>query len=155
MVALVNTLDRVSSSLTALNKMRDMVNENEMPFAKISASDPKSYGIPDLDKKNAPSGTKERLNAKGAVAPDYYSDGFDDEDDVVRDDGTIWQIFLDEWNLVWRTYIYVLKSWVEIPGKMFRIIVVELSRLWSFWLGLPVVERSWEFTWHPPQKDEL
>ncbi|KAK0515651.1 hypothetical protein JMJ35_001685 [Cladonia borealis] len=155
LVALVNTLDRVSSSLTALNKLRDMVSENEMPFAKISASDPKSYGIPDLDKEIAPSGTKERFNAKGAVATDYYSDAFDDEDDVVREDGTIWQIFLDEWNLVWRTYIYVLKSWVQIPEKMFRIIVVELSRLWSFWLGLPVVERSWEFNWRPPQKDEL
>ena len=155
LVALVNTLDRVSSSLTALNKMRDMVAENEMPFAKISASDPKFYGIQDLDKENGPSDNKKKPNAKGAIAPDYYSDDFDDEDNIVRNEGTIWEIFLEEWNLVWRTYIYVLKSWIEIPGKMFRIIVVELSRLWSFWLGLPVVERSWEFTWHTPQKDEL
>ena len=156
LVALVNTLDRVSSSLTALNSMRDMVTEQEMPFAKISASDPKSYGMQDLDEENAPSESKDELNAKGAVAPDYYSDDFDDvEDDIPRSDATIWEIFLEEWNLVWRTYIYVLKSWIEIPGKMFRIVVVELSRLWSFWLGLPVVERSWEFTWHGPQKDEL
>lgn len=35
-----------------------------------------------------------------------------------------------------------------------RIAIVELSRLWDFWLGLPVKPRSWEFK--PPKvREEL
>ena len=154
LVALVNTLDRVSNSLTALNKMRNMVAEIEMPYTQIPKSNYDDYGTPEHKEQKTPTPMKERLSVKGAIAPNYYSDDFDDEDDVIRGDETVWEIFLDEWNLVWRTYTYVLKSWISIPGKMFRIIVIELSRLWSFWLGLPVVERSWEFHWTPP-KEEL
>ncbi|KAL2041536.1 hypothetical protein N7G274_005918 [Stereocaulon virgatum] len=144
LVALVNTLDRVSSSLTALNKMRDMVAETTIP----SISEP--------DRQEPSAKMKDHSEAKGAIAPDFESDAlFDEEEEPnFHSDQTIGEIFRDEWNLVWRTYIYVLKSWISIPPKMFRIIVIELSRLWSFWLGLPIPERSWEFQWRP-QKDEL
>ena len=144
LVALVNTLDRVSSSLTALNKMRDLVTETAVS------------SLPELSEQTPSAKLKDHPEAKGAIEPDFSSsDLFDDEEEpVIHPEQTVWEIFRDEWNLVWRTYIYVLKSWVAIPPKMFRIIVIELSRVWSFWLGLPVQERSWEFQWRP-QNDEL
>ncbi|KAK4691219.1 hypothetical protein P7C71_g5735, partial [Lecanoromycetidae sp. Uapishka_2] len=158
LVALVNTLDRVSSSLTALNKMRDMVAEPAVPFAKISKPNPHDYGLPDGSEQKSPSRQSDHPNANAGVAPDYYSGlAEDDEEHILQPGETILEIFLDEWYLVWRTFGYVLKSWVTLPGKLFTISVVELSRVWSFWLGLPVQERSWEFQWRPEnfQKDEL
>ena len=145
LVALVNTLDRVSSSLTALNKMRDLVTETAVS------------SLPEPSEQKPSAKLKDHPEAKGAIKPDFSSsDLFDDDEEepIIHPEQTVWEIFRDEWNLVWRTYIYVLKSWVSIPPKMFRIIVIELSRVWSFWLGLPVQERSWEFQWRP-QKDEL
>ena len=144
LVALVNTLDRVSSSLTALNKMRDLVTETAVS------------SLPEPSEQKPSAKLKDHPEAKGAIEPDFSSDDlFDDEEEpIIHPEQTVWETFRDEWNLVWRTYIYVLKSWVSIPPKMFRIIVIELSRVWSFWLGLPVQERSWEFQWRP-QKDEL
>lgn len=150
LVALVNTLDRVSSSLTAFNKMRDMVAEPPLPFAKISMPNADDYGPSDVKEQKATSRNKDRPQANFGVAPDYhYGSAEDDEEHILQPGETILEIFLDEWYLVWRTFGFVLKSWVTMPGKLFKIFVVELSRLWSFWLGLPVQERSWEFQWQP------
>src|SRR4051812_35403558 len=43
----------------------------------------------------------------------------------------------------------------ETTDNVFRwaIIVMELNRLWNFWLGIPVPPRSWDF--HFPTRDEL
>lgn len=158
LVALVNTLDRVSSSLTALNRMRDLFAEPALPYAKISKSKPHDYGLLHGNEQKPPSRKKDHPEAKGGVAPDYHSGtAEDDEEQIIQPGETILEIFLDEWYLVWRTFGYVLKSWVTMPPKAFKILVVELSRLWNFWLGLPVPERSWDFQWRPEnfQKDEL
>ena len=143
LVALVNTLDRVSSSLTALRRMRDLVAE---PVTSKKA--PQKAGLPDSSEQKPPHKSKDRPNAKPAIDLD------DDEEEFVRPNQSISEIFLEEWYLIWRTFGYVLKSWVELPGKFFKITVLELSRLWSFWLGLPVAERSWEIQWGP-RMDEL
>lgn len=149
LVALVNTLDRVSSSLTALGKMR------EMTLLLDRDSDAHKIDLPDGSKHPSPHRSKDRSGAKPAIAPDFYSpfEGDDEEEHILYPGETVWEIFLDEWYLVWRTFGYVLRSWVEMPAKLFRIVVVEISRVWSFWLGLPVQERSWEFKF--PARDEL
>ena len=147
LVALVNTLDRVSSSLIALGKMRAMSSRKE-PEIVIK--------VPDVPPQKAPHRSKDSPNAKAAVAPDYYTDLPDDdeeEEEVVYPEETLWEAFTDEFGLVWRTFIYVIRSWIEMPGKIFKISVVELSRLWSYWLGLPVQQRSWEIKW--PTRDEV
>ena len=59
----------------------------------------------------------------------------------------IWADIKDECDLVWRAYKLVLSSWVELPFKLSGIAVMELNRLWNFWVGLPVPERSWELDW--------
>lgn len=156
LVALVNTLDRVSTSLTALNKMRDMVaeptKESSLPFVKVSTGNSaKDFGVPDANSQKSPSKFKDHPAAKPAINNNGEPD---EEDDVLYGDETIGEIIYNEFALVFRTYVYVIKSWFTFPGKALKILILELDRLWSFWLGLPVTPRSWEFQWRP-QKDEL
>ena len=40
-----------------------------------------------------------------------------------------------------------------IRSGSFEILVIEMSRAWEFWLGLPVRPRTWEISW--PDRDEL
>jgi len=157
LVALVNTLDRVSSSLTALNKMRDMVaepmEESAIPPVKVTNSNTaKDFGLPNGNEQKSPSKMKDHPEAKGAI--DNEGDADEEEEDMDYPDESIGEIIINEFSLVWRTFGYVLKSWVEMPGKALKILIFELNRLWSYWLGLPVTERSWEFQWRP-QTDEL
>ena len=147
LVALVNTLDRVSSSLTALGKMREMSHRTS-PEVVIE--------VPDVPEQKPAHRSKDRPHAQPAIAPDYHTDlpDYDDEEEeVLRPRQTIAEAFQAELSLVFRTWIYVLKSWVQMPGKVFKIVIMELNRLWSYWLGLPVNERSWEIKW--PSHDEL
>ena len=129
LVALVNTLDRISSSLSALEKFREMlIGEN-------------------LVVKTLP----EKVTPKMNVTYD------DDEPDVAQAvpdmPKSVWDNVLEEWYLVWRVYRFVLKSWIEVPGKVTKILIFELSRLWSYWLGLPVQPRVSYFK--IPTRDEL
>ena len=143
LVALVNTLDRVSSSLTALGRMRDMVAESVIPKRNI-----KKVSITSGNQQKPPHKYKDHPTAKPAIDLD------EDEEELAQPYQPVSEIFLEEFELVWRTFGFVLRSWLELPAKFFRITVMELSRLWSFWLGLPVAERSWEFKWDT-RADEL
>ena len=155
LVALVNTLDRVSSSLTSLNKMRDMVIAESASASVSSASAAKSPDIHAAKQKNQPLPPYRLRDREGALPAINLEDEDDDEEDYnhLHPDQTIWEEVVDECRTIWKAYVYVLHSWVTLPSKLFKVGVVELSRLWSFWLGLPVQERSWEF--HFPTKDEL
>ncbi|KAL6715971.1 endoplasmic oxidoreductin-1 [Lecanora helva] len=158
LVALVNTLDRVSNSLTALNKMRDMVTQQStIPSAKAPSASAKNFGLPDGSEQKPPSRYKDRPDAQPAIRPDFSDiDDIDDSDeDISSNDESIYDSLTSEFNLVFRTLGYVLKSWLEFPGKALKILIFELSRLWSFWLGLPVYERSWEWRWSAGRVDEL
>ena len=160
LVALVNTLDRVSSSLTSLNKMRDMVIES----AK-SAYVHDELHLPDGSEQKPIHKLEDRKDAKPAIKQDAYEksptdlagndedDDDDDDEDILHPKRTLWEEITDEWYLVWRTWRYIMRSWIRLPGLLFRVGVVEVSRLWAFWLGLPVQERSWEF--RLPTRDEL
>ena len=154
LVALVNTLDRVSNSLTALRRMRDMVAESAIPPPKDTAPARKIDLPSDTGEQKAPPlRFRDRPHAKPAINLD--EDDEEEEANFVRPpQQSVSEIFWEECALIWRTYLYVLRSWIEMPGKFFRISVLELSRLWSFWLGLPVMERSWEIKWRP-RTDEL
>ena len=148
LVALVNTLDRVSTSLTALGKMREISIGN--------APEPENE-VPRMPPERPLRELKGNPNAKAAIAPDFHTDlpgdANDDDEEVIYPEETVWEAFTDEFGLVWRTFLYVIRSWIQMPGKIFRIVVVELSRLWSYWLGLPVQQRSWQIKW--PTRDEL
>ena len=154
LVALVNTLDRVSSSLTSLNKMRDMVFA-ESASASASSIKTTEEVLDNYDKQ--PPVHKSRDSAHALPAIDLPDSDFDGEEEdeyaTLYPDRTLWEEFVDECSLVFRAWVYVMRSWITLPGTLFKVGVVELSRLWSFWLGLPVQERSWEFNF--PRREEL
>ncbi|KAL8732636.1 MAG: hypothetical protein Q9166_002611 [cf. Caloplaca sp. 2 TL-2023] len=145
LVALVNTLDRVARSLAALGEMKALV------VARDGASSP----------LEAPKGEVKTASSSETTGDFFFpspappsSNSFEDDDDDDLDpepssseDPTIWEAFISEWNLVFRTLIYVLRSWIEFPSKLIQISILEASRAWNFWLGLPVQPRSyvWEF----------
>ncbi|KAI9818949.1 MAG: endoplasmic oxidoreductin-1 [Thelocarpon impressellum] len=122
LVALVNTLDRISSSLTALSNFRQM--------------------MPSRTKGNAPNRVGE-----------YPEDTKEEEEVEGEEDESISKAFWDEWYRVWRTFAYVLRSWYNFPGVIFKILVFEAARAWDFYLGLPVRPRTWQMV--RPSRDEL
>ena len=137
LVALVNTLDRVSTSLTALKGMQSMVerraNAAEGRFTDENLVD--------------------NVVARREMAEDA-GETFDEfEEPPEEGDQSAWEDAKAEFWLVWRTYVYVLKSWVGLPTQLWYIFIEESSRLWAFWLGLQVPPRSWGV--HVPTRDEL
>ena len=46
--------------------------------------------------------------------------------------------------------------YILLTGSRFEIFVLEASRLWNYWLGLPVAPRSWKIQLpKEPGRDEL
>ena len=155
LVALMNTFGRLSHSMEAIRQFRNMVGTSDdsttvttppaaLPSKKLSHRSPQEA---------APS--KQSDEWSPAPAPNQAPE-IGKPIRKARKDMTIWEEVKAECNLVWQTYLMVLRSWVNLPFKMSRIFVMELNRLWSFWLGLPVPGRSWAIEWPTaPRRDEL
>ena len=146
LVALVNTLGRVSHSLDAIQRFRHAVNTGDN---SVLYTDVPSTG------SEEPSTKHEQKPLPPVEDEDDYEDLDEDPYDKPTPfpEKTLSEEFWDEWYLVWRTYFMVLRSWYEIPFKFSAIFVMEMNRLWNFWVGLPVPPRSWEI--HFPTRDEL
>lgn len=129
LVALINTLGRVSNSLAALGRLRDKtLPEPSFPIPENTTnSNPPLY---DEDEEDLES---------------LYPENPEEE--------SVYDSIMAELSLVWRTYVYVLKSWIELPGKVGRIAAIEGSRLWAFWLGMPMARREWEIS--SPGREDL
>ncbi|KAK5192121.1 endoplasmic oxidoreductin-1 [Exophiala xenobiotica] len=151
LVALVNTLGRVSHSLDAIQKFRRAVGTGDYSVLDIQGPLP----LPD-----------DSIPVKDVSQPPEVAEEADDQEDFYdldedpyhpkqkpRSGGSVSEAFWTELNLVWRVYKMVLRSWVEMPFKLFAIAVMEMNRLWNYWLGLPVPPRSWDI--HFPSRDEL
>jgi hypothetical protein len=41
----------------------------------------------------------------------------------------------------------------NVTSYSFKIFIMEMSRLWDFWLGLPMRPRSWEIKY--PRREDL
>ncbi|KAI9732451.1 MAG: endoplasmic oxidoreductin-1 [Cirrosporium novae-zelandiae] len=82
---------------------------------------------------------------------DLFDD--DEDDDYTGPTVTVAEAFWEEWNIVWSAAAWVIKSWIKFPVTAWRILIMECNRLWHYWLGLPVMPRSWEFRF--PTRDEL
>lgn len=136
LVALVNTLARIGSSLRSIGEFRRM---------SAAAAEPK---VPAASTVPAPS--------KKQVSYNPQSDDDDLDEDHEPVNGTsesIGDIFRDEFELVFKAFRFVLRSWMDLPRKMFHILLFEASRVWQYWLGLEVQEREWYLT--VPSRDEL
>ncbi|KAF7185936.1 Endoplasmic reticulum oxidoreductin-1 [Pseudocercospora fuligena] len=144
LVALVNTLDKISSALKALEHFKAMVEAEQ---AGKSAAE--------VENTPRPSSRIEPSSVPNFEDLDELDD-FDDDDTIYQpaaEPETISEIFWNELDLVFRAWIFVLKSWVELPSKIPSILATEFFRLSDFWLGRPVRPRTWEIRF--PTKDEL
>jgi ERO1-like protein beta len=129
LVALINTMDRLSHSLNAIKEFRRLIDVRD---------NGQSPAVPEPE----PSVLDEEEEAK-----------FEKRKNVTAEEQTIMDVFWEEWNSVWGAYAYVLKSWLAFPAKAFNICTLEVDRLWNWWLGLPVQPRTWEFSF--PRREEL
>ena len=109
LVALINTLDKISQALRAIEKFRGM-NEAEQSSSKKT----ENVVLP-----------KAKLES-GKVTQDDF-DMTEDEEQPGYEEETIMQIFWTEWYRVWKTMIFVLKSWIALPGTMFVITTAPVS----------------------------
>ncbi|SPQ18015.1 492af27b-0e66-482a-a7c5-97ac755c593c [Thermothielavioides terrestris] len=152
LVALFNTYARLSSSMEAIQKFRDMVMQAEA--AEKSEERLREAGeahvIPDQAKKPQHAIVPKSSEAAPSEAEDEAfeeSESFEDRSRTIKDE------FDEELGRVIKAFKYVLKSWINFPVTLWHIILSELERFWQYYLGLPVSPRSWAFD--PPHVDEL
>ncbi|KAF1351236.1 endoplasmic reticulum Oxidoreductin 1-domain-containing protein [Delphinella strobiligena] len=126
LVALINTLDKISHALKAVGEFREMI-EQEQREQKLSEKAATMTGEEDDDEEDL----TEFNN------PDTHT--------PKRKKLTTWQATKREFRLLWRATIFILKSWVNFPKTMLDIIVVEITRVYQRWLGLEVMPRIIEF----------
>lgn len=105
LVALMNTLDRISSSLTAIGNFRRMLEEGHQ-HSVTDVSQSTSMDHPD-DPPLIPN------PQKLAVRPD---NGGSDEDDTRQGQFSFRETFWDEWYRVWRAFAFVIRGWINFPG---------------------------------------
>ncbi|KAA8642306.1 hypothetical protein EYZ11_002896 [Aspergillus tanneri] len=157
LVALINTLGRISHSLAAVRSFHRAMDQNDGQVFAIAA------GVSTLH--HQPDGKKRRRLYKDGGSTFYYEDDDEDGFRYITDEAP-WErrrirretdTFLDdlnaEFSLVWDTFVFVLKSWINLPRTLFEIGVLEFNRLWCYWLGLPVPPRSWKI--RLPRRPEM
>lgn len=149
LVALVNTLARISHSLTAIQQFRAAINAED----QNKNNNRNNYHISTKQTRQDPDSQPARkMSVQQDEFQDFPDDDFADEDETPAPQ-SFSQEFWAEIGLVWRAYVYVMSSWIRLPFNTWAILVMEINRLWNYWLGLPVPPRSWDF--HLPTRDEL
>ncbi|KAK5172107.1 endoplasmic oxidoreductin-1 [Saxophila tyrrhenica] len=153
LVALINTLDKISSALKAVEDFRAMME------AELEGKDP--HATLEASKASAAAAATDpsRLINDTDDFPDFSDlDGLEEED---ADTSTpppqrpsISDQFWHEFEIVFRTFRWVLRSWAQLPKKLAAVLGLEMNRLWDFWLGKPVRERMWRL-WRAPGREEL
>ncbi|KAF2482617.1 endoplasmic reticulum Oxidoreductin 1-domain-containing protein [Neohortaea acidophila] len=128
LVALINTLDKISSALKAIDHFREMMAAELASESKIAEVIQPS---PQAAKKSAPE-TFDDLDAL-----DDFEDNERHREKTVGDD------FWEEFDLIFRAGRYIVQSWIQIPRMTGSILSHELARFWDFWLGRPVRPRNW------------
>lgn len=155
LVALVNTLDRLGTSLSALQKFRAMVEGTVFEDGEAQQKTLKS----------SPASTKnERPSSPSLSEHNVHED--DDEDDFdafepptaykpTAHEPSLSETFHAEFDLVYRTTLYVFREWISLPGRIAAVLGYESKRLFWTWLGM-TVEEGVSFEWaHPPGREEL
>ncbi|KAK4565582.1 endoplasmic oxidoreductin-1 [Recurvomyces mirabilis] len=135
LVALINTLDKISGAMKAIEHFREMMVVVELEGGSVEAAQ-----------------KVVQTNISEDIELDDFSHDTDAPEAELKPE-TLSEIFTQELALVWRAYVFVLKSWFGLPRKLGGIALSELERLWEFWLGRPVPGRSWEV--RMPGRDEM
>ncbi|KAL2135505.1 hypothetical protein VTI74DRAFT_8236 [Chaetomium olivicolor] len=139
LVALFNTYARLSSSLSAIQKFREMVELTEATkkFEERLREAETANTIPERAKK--PRHVIVPGSSEAADEKQEENESTEYQNRTAKDE------FEDELERVIKALKHVLKSWVNFPGMLWHIITSELQRLWQFYIGLPVSPRTWTF----------
>ncbi len=106
LVALVNTLDRISHSLKAIGNFKAMIEaRNNRKLMSQSERESQHWA-------------SEEVRAMSGSQTLALDDEGEDAYEVPHEQSSVMDSILEEWYLVWRTFVYVLKSWVHLPGKL-------------------------------------
>ncbi|KAI9687045.1 MAG: endoplasmic oxidoreductin-1 [Bathelium mastoideum] len=107
LVALVNTADRISASLSAVAEFEAMIEKRDREGQEVEEQ------------------VVERVDEKAGHLEREEDDGLDEgsEENKTRreseeEEASVSEIFWEEWRRVWRALGFVLQSWVELPGKL-------------------------------------
>ncbi|KAF2432863.1 endoplasmic oxidoreductin [Tothia fuscella] len=142
LVALFNTLDRVSHSLDAIKKFKGMLEGQEISDKSGS--------------KVSPAKKEEELTSKINKTMDKeQDDGYPDLNRSNKPNMTVTEIFWEEWDLMWKTYKFVLRQWVSFPGKAWKIFLFELRRFYYSFVGLKAPPTNWGWELRAPVREEL
>jgi ERO1-like protein beta len=107
LVALINTLDRVSHSLMYVNEFRNLVDAEEKAALQHANKSTNSASESPTSPPSTPNTTQEAEEDGGPP--------FARRNDP---DMSILEIFYDELDLFLRTFKFVVRSWFALPGKM-------------------------------------
>ncbi|PWW79261.1 endoplasmic oxidoreductin [Tuber magnatum] len=138
MVALFNTFGRVSHSLCALEGFNRMLNEKD----EASSSREPTKASEEKDTKPTKGEPEKKDVEKPRDTPHVPEGEKQDEPPKVQ---TLGEEFWQEVDLVWRTFLFVIKSWYNIPRYVFIIAYSEVAQRFDMLLGRPV--RDGLYTW--------
>ncbi|KAI5820661.1 endoplasmic reticulum Oxidoreductin 1-domain-containing protein [Pyronema omphalodes] len=110
-VALVNTLDRLSHSISVLPKFYEMIEAKRRAEAGI-AEDPKIIELIEDVNSNEKTSTNSEIEIEKTPIS---------EDDEDFDNRTISEVFWAELSLVFRIWKFVIKSWYYFPKLMYVV----------------------------------
>jgi len=113
LVALVNTLDKISHSLSAIAQFQDMIAGDD------ASNKPQVTGAPTSQTLHATS----HDGTDNANDPEHEATLFDDDEVRLqrrqgRHQNSVKEAFWDELSLFWHVTKWVLRSWVDLPGNM-------------------------------------
>lgn len=116
LVALFNTLARISDSLDGIGKFRTMVEEEENAAAKGSVFS---------DRVTKPHHVVTEAEDSTPLEQDFVEHEESEREQLLREkrtgpgpDASITEIFLSELSLMWRVAKYILRSWVRLPVEL-------------------------------------
>ena len=138
LVALIDTFGRISHSISSVAYFQS-------ELAGIKSGAPHSLG-------QEGAGLSER-DKSGEEAFNEWTDAYNEtetQQPIISASESAWR----ELDLIYRTTLHVLREWAGLPKKIGRFAIMEVDRIWRFWLGLPMPEIIYEWT-KPLRRDEL
>lgn len=107
LVALINTLDKISNAIKAVGEFEKMIAEEQK--------------VGNVVEPAAAEGEARERGKENVVSEDDDEDDFEDYEEEEKCPvytKTFGEIFWEEWYNVWGAYVYVLKSWWNLPGSL-------------------------------------
>ena len=142
LVALINTFARISHSISSAAFFRAQLHRDsaaaaDLEWRPLLEESPEGL-IPTDDEEDDEFGDWHPASNETRAEPPY---------DAVAG-------FWEEVGLIYRTTRYVLGQWIGLPSKLGRFAIMELNRIWHFWLGLPMPDIVYQWA-KPRRRDEL